>query len=115
MSLRLYMDHNIHAAITRAVRAAGVDVLTAHEDNAAHLPDPLLLERAIELQRVLVSQDDDLLVLGSHHIRNAIPFPGLIYSHPLAITLGQAIADITLIAQILPPEEIQNQIIWLPL
>ena len=35
--------------------------MTAQEDNTARLPDPLLLDRAMELGRVLFSQDDDLL------------------------------------------------------
>jgi hypothetical protein len=34
MSIRLYMDVNVHAAITVLLRRAGVDVVTAQEDGA---------------------------------------------------------------------------------
>ena len=43
MSLALYMDVHVPAAITRALRRRGVDVLTAQEDGNARLPDPALL------------------------------------------------------------------------
>jgi hypothetical protein len=42
-----------------------VDILTAHEDGTSELQDSALLDRAAELDRVLFTQDDDLLVMGS--------------------------------------------------
>ena len=38
-----------------------IDVLTAQEDGSAELADDVLLKRATELGRILVSQDEDLL------------------------------------------------------
>ncbi len=55
------MDHHVPRAITNGLRLRGVDVLTAHEDKASRLRDPALLDRATELERVLFTQDDDLL------------------------------------------------------
>ncbi len=62
------MDVHIRRAVTSALRLRSVDVLTAQEDGAAELDDYRLLERATELGRVLVSQDDDLLREGARRL-----------------------------------------------
>ena len=59
--LRLYIDHHVHAGITRELRARGVDVVTAYEDNHHEVDDATLLDRAHALGRLLFSQDEDLL------------------------------------------------------
>ncbi|HVG34492.1 MAG TPA: DUF5615 family PIN-like protein [Pyrinomonadaceae bacterium] len=61
MSVKLYMDVHVCRAVTTGLRLRGVDVLTAQEDNAGELDDARLLDRATELERVLFTQDDDLL------------------------------------------------------
>ena len=50
--------------MTVALRLRDIDVLTAQEDGSAELDDGLLLNRAAELGRVLISQDADLLREG---------------------------------------------------
>ena len=61
MSLKLYMDVQARGAVTAGLRSRGVDVLTAQEDGARRLQDPEILDRAMALERVLFTQDDDLL------------------------------------------------------
>ena len=61
VSVSLYLDVHIPAAITEGLRLRGVDVLTAQEDGGRRLPDDKLLDRATALGRVLFTQDDDLL------------------------------------------------------
>ena len=61
MSLGLYMDVHVPLAITRGLRRRGVDALTAQQDGATRLPDPHLLNRAMELGRLFFSQDEDLV------------------------------------------------------
>jgi predicted nuclease of predicted toxin-antitoxin system len=62
--LRLYVDVHVKAAITAGLRRRGLDVVTAQEDGGTRLEDVALLERATALQRVLFSQDDDLLAIA---------------------------------------------------
>ncbi|MGH9800171.1 MAG: DUF5615 family PIN-like protein, partial [Blastocatellia bacterium] len=61
MSIKLYMDVHVRRAVTEGLRLRGIDVLTSQEDGTRRLADPLLLDRANELGRVLFTQDDDLL------------------------------------------------------
>ena len=62
MTIALYMDVHVHRAITTGLRLRDVDVLTAQEDGYRTANDDRLLDRATEAQRVLFTQDDDLLV-----------------------------------------------------
>ena len=61
MSVRLYTDVHVPFAITVELKRRGVDVLTAQADVTTQLDDSELLARATRLDRVLFSQDDDLL------------------------------------------------------
>ncbi|MGD9923800.1 MAG: DUF5615 family PIN-like protein [Pseudorhodoplanes sp.] len=103
MSLALMTDHHIPDAVTDGLRERGVDVLTAFEDGAAELEDDDLLQRASILGRVLYSQDRDLLVLASEWQSSARPFSGVIYAHQMRITVGQAIRDLEILAQVYEP------------
>jgi predicted nuclease of predicted toxin-antitoxin system len=55
------MDVHVRRPVTTALRRRGVDVLTAQEDGTTRLEDDKLLDRALEVARVLFTQDDDLL------------------------------------------------------
>jgi hypothetical protein len=52
VSIKLYIDVHVRQAITMGLRLRGVDVLTAQEDGARRLSDPLLLDRATALGHV---------------------------------------------------------------
>jgi predicted nuclease of predicted toxin-antitoxin system len=62
MSLAFYMDEHVPRSITAGLRLRNVDVLTVQEDGRTGFPDPQVLDRSTELQRILFTQDDDFLV-----------------------------------------------------
>ena len=109
------MDEHVHRAITTGLRLRGVDVLTAQEDNRHNTPDPILLDRATELQRVLFSQDDDLLAEAKYRQIEGILFAGVIYAHQLRVTVGACVRDLELIAKATDPEDLANRVEYLPL
>jgi Domain of unknown function (DUF5615) len=115
VSVVLYMDVHIPQAITEQLRRRGVDVLTAHEDSAATLPDDELLERARVLGRVIFTQDIRFKALAEDWQRQGRPFAGLIFGHQLRGTIGQYVRDLELIASGSEPEEWLNTIEHLPL
>jgi len=115
MAVALFMDHHVPRAITIGLRLRAVDVLTAHEDKSNELADTLLLDRALALQRVLFTQDDDLLAEAARRQRLGIAFASVIYAHQLRGTIRQHIDDLELIAKAADPEDLVNQIIFLPL
>jgi predicted nuclease of predicted toxin-antitoxin system len=115
VSVSLYLDVHIPAAITEGLRLRGVDVLTAQEDGGRRLPDDKLLDRSTALGRVLFTQDDDLLREAAERQRHCVAFAGVIYGHQLNVTIGQCIRDLELIAQVNEPEDCANRVEYLPL
>ena len=90
MSITLYMDHNVPAAITNGLRLRGVDVITAFEDSRHMLGDPELLDRATELGRVIFTRDDDFLIEAQRRQQAGIPFSGVITHTSCMSRLGDA-------------------------
>src|SRR5689334_18405000 len=115
MPLNLYMDHHVKSAITEGLRLRKVDVLTAYEDGAHQLADPALLDRALQLRRVLFTQDDDLLREATQRQETNIEFAGVIYVHQHNLSTGQCIAELELIASVFEPEDMSNRVEYLPL
>ena len=89
--------------------------MTAQEDGGTRLEDVALLERATALQRVLLSQDDDLLAIARARQTTGVFFTELVYGHQLAATMGKYVLDLEMICQVLNPEDMANRIEYLPL
>ena len=115
MSVGLYMDVHVPAAITRGLLLRGIDVLTAQLDEATRLQDPELLDRATALQRVLFSQDEDLLAEATRRQREGRSFGGVIYAHQLRVTIGRAISDLEILARAGNVGDFANRVEYLPL
>ena len=115
MPVSIYMDVHVPRAITVELRRRDVDVLTAQDDGAARLTDPELLDRSSALERVLFSQDDDLLAEAAQRQTAGIPFAGVVYGHQLLVPIGVCVRDLELIAKLSEPDELRNRVEYLPL
>ncbi len=115
MAIRLYMDHNVPRAITNGLKLKGIDLITAYEDGSSQLDDSELLDRASELERVLFTRDYNLLQEATKRQRAGVPFYGIIYAHQLKISIGDCIRDLEIIAEAGDPEDLINQVQFLPL
>lgn len=115
MSVALYMDEHVPRVITAGLRLRGVDVLTAQEDGRRNVPDDVLLDRVTGLQRVLFSQDEDLLSEAAARQRDGVPFVGVVYAHQLRVPIGVCVRDLELIAKAATPEDLANRVEYLPL
>lgn len=115
MALSYYMDVHVPAAITEGLRRRDIDVLTSQEDSTREVSDEELLQRATELQRVLFSQDQDLLQITNEWQQNGRTFAGLVFAHQQNVSIGLCIEDLELLAQCCTATELSNQVIYLPL
>ena len=79
------------------------------------LQDPELLTRAAERERLLFTQDEDLLAEAARRQRAGETFGGLVYAHQLNVSIGVLIADLELIARATDIEEWTNTVAYLPL
>ena len=109
------MDVHVRRPVTTGLRVREVDVLTAQEDGTTRWDDPDLLDRALELERVLFTQDDDLLNEAALRQRSGKAFAGVIYAHQQNITVRRSIEDLELLAKACEPEELANRVVFLPL
>ncbi len=115
MTVALYMDEQVPRQITAGLRLRGIDVLMVQEDGRTGAPDPVVLDRATELCRVVVSRDQDFLVEANRRQAEGIFFAGVIYAHQQLISIGDCIRDLELIAKAANPEEFANYVQYLPL
>jgi hypothetical protein len=115
------MDHHVPRAIIQALRVRGIDVLTAYEDGADQTPDSEILERAAQLGRALFTQDNgflsdyDFLAIAAEYQAEGRLFSGVIYAHQTAAAIGVYIRDLEVVAQSCEPDELHNQVLFLPL
>ena len=114
-SVRFYFDVHVPRSVLVQLRARGLDILTAQEDNTCTLPDHDLLERASHLERTMVTSDIRFRALAEQWQRQSRAYSGMIFAHPLHVTIGQMVRDLELVAGAITLEEIQSQIIYLPL
>lgn len=115
MAVAFYIDHHIPRAITDGLRLRGVDCITALEDNAAEMDDPDLLDRATGLGRALVTSDKDFLIEAEKRQAQGVEFAGVIYTHPLRVSVRACIDDLEIIAKAGEPEDLTNRLQFLPL
>lgn len=114
MSISLYMDHHVPSAISIGLQKRGIDVITAFQDHAHELDDPILLDRATTLGYVLFTQDEDLLREGTRRQAEGIYFAGIIYAHQ-ELSIGACIRDLEIIAKAGMPDDFENRVEYLPL
>jgi hypothetical protein len=115
VNVPLYFDVHVPSAIADGLRLRGVDVLRAQEDGTAELDDPPLLDRSTELERVLVTQDEDFLKEASRRQRAGEAFFGIVYAHQGYVTIGECVTDLEIIAKGSEPHEWIGHVEHLPL
>ena len=115
MAHALYMDHSVKGAIVRGLRRRGLDVLTAQEDDNNEASDPQVMDRAMELERVVFAQDIDFVIEGERRQAEGIPFYGVIYAHPDKVPIGTCIEDIHILAELEDLDNLKGRVKRLPL
>lgn len=115
MSVALCLDHNVSPVIARALRAMGVDCITALEDGSATLRDEPLLARTTALDRVLYTEDDDFFGITARWQRDGRNFPGVLYAKQRRLTVGQVIGQLVLIGHASDPKDWRDRLTHLPL
>ena len=114
MGVGLYMDVHVPGPITEQLRRRGVDVLTAQVDAHDEVEDMDILSRALELGRVVFTQDVRFRVLAEDWQRQGRDFAGLEFGPQLGGTIGQYVQDLELIAKASESDEWRNVIQFLP-
>jgi hypothetical protein len=115
MALAYYMDVQIPSAISEGLRRCGIDVLTSQEDGTRRATDEQLLQRATALGRILVTHDEDFLVLAAAWQATGWEFSGIVFAPQMGASIGRYIDDLELIAVCSDMTEMLSQVQRLPL
>ncbi len=115
MTLAFYFDVQVNKSIADGLRDRGIDVLRAQDDDFDERPDSEVLDRATELNRLVVTFDKDFLVEAHRRQFAGIEFPGIVFSRQSQVEPGQWITELELIAGCLTAEDTQNQVVYLPI
>jgi predicted nuclease of predicted toxin-antitoxin system len=113
--LALYMDVHVPMAVTAALLRRGLDILTSQDDGTATKEDEVLLARATELGRILLSQDQDFLQIAAEWQRIGRPFTGVLFAAQQGVSLGRLTDDLELILTCCDAEELRDRVSYLPL
>ena len=97
MPVAFYMDEHIDSKITEGLREREVDVLTVQEDGFVSRSDDDILDRAYQLNRIVVTSDRHFSAEVNRRLKNDIPFYGVIYI-TRKVSTGKLIEDLELIA-----------------
>ena len=114
---RFLADENFRVGIVRGVvrREPSIDIIRAQDVNLNQTPDPIVLERAAEMGRVLLTHDyDDMPFYIDERLRAGLPMPGAVQI-PWTLPLGQAIEDLLLLIEGSFEHEWENRVHYLPL
>lgn len=115
MTVRFYVDEHVPTAITEGLRSRGEDVLTVQEDGYAGTADELILDRALMLERILLTQDKDFLKISGDRQNAGLPFAGIVYAPQQGVSPGQCLGDLKLIAGVFEWHELISNIVRIPI
>lgn len=87
MALQFHLDENMCHAIANGLKQRGVNVTTTSDANLIGATDEEQLAFALSENRVIVTEDDDLLILHSKGVQHA----GIGFAPPRHRTIGQII------------------------
>ena len=109
--LRYYFDEHIKAPIAEQLQVRDIDVLTAQKSRQSRkkILDPEQLAFATSLGRVMVTEDSDFIPLAY----SQLPHAGIIRLQA-NLTIGDAIEALEVAAKVMEPEEMLNQLLYLP-
>ena len=107
--LKFHLDEHVSPAIAAGLRRRGIDVTTTREVGLQGAADTDHIAFALSAGRVIVTHDDDYLMLHAQGVRHA----GIAYCHQYAWSIGQILSALVLLWQVLEPREMANRVEYL--
>ena len=115
--LRLLSDENFNGLIVRGLQARhpGLDLVRVQDVGLTQTPDPDLLAWAAGEDRVLLTHDRQTVPgFAYDRVRASEPMPGVIVVDD-HLPIGQAIAELELVACCSLPDELRDRVVYIPL
>jgi hypothetical protein len=113
----LAADENFNGDILRGLnrQRPGLDIARIQDAGLSGADDPVILEWAAREGRVLLTHDVSTMTRHAYdRVRDGSAMPG-VFEVSRSVPVGQAIADLLLIAECSLPGEWEGQVRYLPL
>ena len=107
--LRFHLDENMDHAIAVGLRARGMDVTSTAEVGLGGASDEEQLAFTLREQRVIISYDDDLLVLHSAGVQHA----GIAYGTLRSRSIGEMILKLAALFRNYDPPDMFGRVEFL--
>ena len=88
---------------------------TTEREFLSLIDNELLLARATSLRRVLVTSDHDFLAITDRWADAGRVFAGIVYVHPLRVSIGLAVKDLELVARAGDASDLAGRVEFLPI
>src|SRR5580700_5862870 len=105
-TIRFHLDEDTDPAIAAGHRNRGIDVRTSQEMHFLGAVGTFQLSHSNAERRVLFTHDSDHIALSSHGIQHS----GIAYCHQRKRSLGQMIAGLVLIWEVLESDAMRNRV-----
>jgi hypothetical protein len=117
LTLRFAADENFDGRIVRGLLRIlpDLDLIRVQDTTLAESDDDSVLEWAVQENRVVLTHDVGTMTAAAWaRVRAGLPMKGVIEVHPDE-PIGRMIDEIHLIAVACAPEELDGQVLFLPL
>jgi hypothetical protein len=115
--LRLICDEHVHGGVIRGLRrrVPGLDIVRVQDVGLGGTPDAQILEWAAAESRIIITRDVNTMIGSAwDRVKAGEPMPGVLAIRE-RFAIGQAIADIHLVAECYTEDEMANQVLYIPL
>lgn len=107
--IKYHLDEHVDHAIARALRSRGIDVSTSVEMGLISASDEEQLEYANQNNCVLLTHDEDFLLLHALGVSHA----GICYCHQSKHSIGDLLRMLLLVHDCLTADEMRNHLEFL--
>ena len=107
--IRFHLDEHVAGAIALGLRRRDIDVTTTADAGLVGADDHEQMAFARSQGRVIVTHDDDFLVLHSH----GVPHAGIAYCHQESRSIGDLLRALLVLNECFTSEEMENQLEFL--
>jgi hypothetical protein len=117
VALRFLVDEDFDNDIVRGLlrRLPTLGIVRAQDIALSGTPDPIVLDRAAQDGRVLLTHDVSTMTAHAYaRVASGLPMPGVFAVGQLA-PISQMIADLVLLAECSLPGEWEGQVRYVPL
>ncbi len=107
--IKFHLDESVSNAVALGLRRHGIDVTTTSEVGLIGATDREQIGFAISENRIVVTHDDDFVILHSKGITHT----GITYCDQKRRSISEILNILILIWEVVEPEEMQNKIEFL--